>query len=430
MCRVNIINKLKLIIRLTMLAVISALLIVLMVLPACKPTNHFSNIQSFEEFESYLDKVVAGDIAFRNKIAEIPAGLSIVIVHNNQMVYSNGFGLADGPKDIEATPDTVYMWWSMTKMVTATAIMQLYDQGLVGLDAQVYDYLEYFPVEHSVTVRQLLNHSAGLPTSETDFFVEISLDGETSLNTDHIAKAYCGELTRTSFEPGKSAVYSNKHYILLGQIVAEVSGQTYIEYIKENILIPLGMDKTDFTYSEAMITNAAVSAVPVVDTGEFVSTLDEHRGLGNSIDFILKVDDKYTWIKRLNCIAASGGLIGSITDVIRFVQMHLNGGEVDGVRILSQQSVTVMQEMQLSTSGDPLGFGLGWLIEDSGEHRYVEHGGSGWFLGATMMRLYPDDGLGIVIMGNTGPDYDRKDIIDAAANVIFTMLRTHNSKAN
>ena len=416
-------NKRILIIRLTVLAVISVLITSLIMLPACRQSIRSSNIQSFEELEAYLNKIVAGDIAFRNKIAEIPAGLSIVIVHNDKVAYADGFGLADVPKGIKATPETVYMWWSMTKMVTATAIMQLYDQGLIDLDTPVSNYLEYFPAKQPITVRQLLNHSAGLPTPDVDFFIEINLDSKPLLDCDNIARTYCEEFTGTSFEPGTSAAYSNKHYVLLGQIVAEVSGQPYIEYIRENILTPLGMDNTDFAYSsEAMITNAAVSAVPVDDTDSFVSTLDKHRRLGDGADFIREIDEQYTYIKHLNCIAAAGGLIGPTTDVIRFVRMHLNNGKLDEVRILSRESVTLMQEMQLSTNGDPLGFGLGWFIEEEGEHPYIEHGGSGWFLGATMMRLYPDDRLGIVIMGNTGPDYDREDIIDAAANVIFNKL--------
>jgi len=242
-------------------------------------------------------------------------------------------------------------------------------------------------------------------------------------DSNQIARTYCGEFTKASFEPGTSAAYSNKHYVLLGQIVAEVSGQAYIEYVQEHILRPLGMDNTDFTYSsEAMITNAAASAVPAADAERFVSTLDKHRGLGDGADFLREVNDQYTWIKRFNVIAAPGGLIGPATDVIRFVQMHLNGGKIDGVRIMSPESVALMQEMQLSANGDPLGFGLGWFIEEGGEYPYVQHGGSGWLLGATMMRLYPDDRLGIVIMGNTGPDYDRGYIVDAAANVVFTML--------
>lgn len=422
----NIINKRTLIITLIMSAVVIMLIIAPIVLPACGPSINSSNIQSFEEFEAYMDKIVAGDITFKSKIAEIPAGLSMVIIHNDQVVYANGFGLADGPKDIKATPETIYMWWSMTKMVTATAIMQLYDQGLIDLDVPVSDYLEYIPAEQSITVRQLLNHSAGLPTPDADFFVEINLDGEPILDFDNIAKTYCKEFTKTSFEPGTSAAYSNKHYMLLGQIVAEVSNQPYIEYVKEKILTPLGMDNTDFAYSsEDMITDAAASAVPADDTEKFVSALDNYRGLGDGADFIRKVDGQYTWIKRLNCTAASGGLIGPATDVIRFVQMHLNGGKVDGAQILSRESVTLMQEMQLSTEGAPLGFGLGWFIEEEGEHPYIKHGGNGWFLGATMMRLYPDEGLGIVIMSNTGPDYDRADIIDAAANVIFFTLTGH-----
>ena len=119
--------------------------------------------------------------------------------------------------------------------------------------------------------------------------------------------------------------------------------------------------------------------------------------------------------------AAWGGLIGPVDDAARFVLAHLNGGEIDGRRILSSQSVASMQQMQLATNNDELGFGLGWNIGGDSERRYLYHmgGGAAFF---TEMRVYPGESLGIVIMGNasgnTSPiNSDLRQIIEAAARV-------------
>jgi hypothetical protein len=106
-------------------------------------------------------------------------------------------------------------------------------------------------------------------------------------------------------------------------------------------------------------------------------------------------------------------------EALRFAQMHLNGGELDGVRILSSEAVAMMQEMQYSTSGDPLGFGVSWFVHDEAEHPYIEHDGGGTGLWAKM-RLYPQQGLAIVLMSNAS-GWDRNKVADAAANVVFTL---------
>jgi len=102
------------------------------------------------------------------------------------------------------------------------------------------------------------------------------------------------------------------------------------------------------------------------------------------------------------------------------LQMHLNGGELEGVRILSPESVTLMQEIQLSTKGEPLHFTLGWFVIDDAERPYVEHAGGGVGI-RDLMRLYPNEGLAIVLMSNAG-GYDEVAVVNAAANVVFSML--------
>jgi len=100
--------------------------------------------------------------------------------------------------------------------------------------------------------------------------------------------------------------------------------------------------------------------------------------------------------------------------------MHLNGGELEGVRILSPEAVAQMQEMQFATTGDPLGYGAAWRIFDEAEHPFVEHDGGGWGLWAKM-RLYPAEGLAIILMSNES-GWNRDKVADAAANVVFTMM--------
>jgi hypothetical protein len=131
------------------------------------------------------------------------------------------------------------------------------------------------------------------------------------------------------------------------------------------------------------------------------------------------VDDRFAWMTRYNVMAANGGLIGPATEAVRLAQMHLNGGELGGVRILSPEAVALMQEMQLTTTGGPLGYGLAWRVFDEAKHPFVEHDGGGTGLWAKM-RLYPEAGLAIVLMSNAS-GWDRDKVADAAANVVFSM---------
>jgi CubicO group peptidase (beta-lactamase class C family) len=181
------------------------------------------------------------------------------------------------------------------------------------------------------------------------------------------------------------------------------------------------MKNTDFTYSnQAMIDQAAAPAFPAAQVEDVVKVVDQTGGQLKGADLIRTVDDRFAWMNRYNVMAANGGLIGPATEVMRFAQMHLNGGELDGVRILSPEAVALMQEMQRSTTGDPLGYGVAWRVHDEAEHPFVEHDGGGVGLWAKM-RLYPQEGLAIVLMSNES-GWNRDRVADAAANVVFSMM--------
>jgi len=325
-----------------------------------------------EAFETYVNTFVGTS----------PPGLSTAIGLKDKVLYKQGFGLADGPRGTSVTPDTVFYWGSVTKTVTATAIMQLREQGLINLDTLVSEYLDYFPAEYQITVRHLLTHSSGLPEPQDYIMVNLRLKGQPLPDFDALDREFYEGVPTLMFEPGSQSAYSNPNMVTLGQVVAAVSGQPYIEYVQEHILNPLGMTNTDFTYSnDFMETNAATPAVT---------------------------------------ISAGGGLMGPATEMILFAQMILNEGELDGVRILDAESVALFQEVQMSSSDEPLGIGLAWHFGGDAEHPYIEHDGGGAGIQAKL-RIYTKDGFAMVFMAN-GAGFDRNELADAAANVVFSTM--------
>ena len=156
-----------------------------------KPPRPIDSINTLEE---YFEQVVA---------AQHPPGLSVAVVKDGEILYANGFGTADGPRNVGATKDTVYHWWSMTKIPTAVAVMQLQEKGLLHIDDPVADYLPFFTVTYqgseqaAVTIRQLLNHSAGMSNAAPEIFTWLHQEGDPPLNqTELVVEKFpdCDEL--------------------------------------------------------------------------------------------------------------------------------------------------------------------------------------------------------------------------------------------
>ena len=354
------------------------------------------------ELEAYLNRLVdSGN----------PPGLSLVVVKDGDIVYNNAFGFAIGPGRIKAETDTVYHWWSMTKIPTAVAIMQLRDQGKLDLDEPIRKYLPWFDVTYpsaaspAITVRQLLQHTSGLPDTIPAMIGWVHYDDATRDQTE-IVRKYLPDFNRLKFEPGEKAVYSNFNYMVLGAIIEAVSGQTYETYIAENILEPLDMSQTGFVYTPSMAEHEALGTLPVVHFyTPLLPTLLDTKAL------IRQRQGKLLWLNRVYIDATpSTGLIGPSTDVARFMLAYLNRGSLHGNLILGPESVSMLTEI---TPID--GHGLGWVVGASNDTIYLEHAGGGPGF-ATIMRLYPDKGIGFAVLSN-GTDLDR----DGLMNLLATM---------
>jgi CubicO group peptidase (beta-lactamase class C family) len=358
--------------------------------------------------------VTIGELeAYVNQLVEIgrPPGLSLAVVKKGEIVYQRGFGLADGPRNIAATPDTVFQWMSISKIATAVAIFQLHERGALDIEDPVVKYLPFFKVGRppeggqKITIRHLLNHSSGL-AHPARMLGMVHVDGRPYPDQVELVRRLVAKYRKLKFEPGTRAAYTNLGYTVLGAIVEVVSGQAHHEYLVEHIFRPLRMDNSNHIYTETMRANAAVGSQPkssitsallalVVDDPDF---------------FIRETVNGRMWLRRASPDFSGGaGVNGPAMEAARFAAAFLNGGSLNGDRILSPESVTMMiEDGHIVAKGGPgliykgAEHGLGWLIWPNGDRQRIMHSGEGPGF-SSIMQLYPEEGLGVVVMGNEWP---------------------------
>lgn len=250
-------------------------------------------------------------------------GLSISLVSNDKIVYSNGFGTRSVDPPLPATPHTLYGIGSSTKFFTAIAILQLVEKGKVDLNDPIGRYLKSFKADtknHPVTVHQLLTHTSGYPDLGMANGVIGHMLGHQSNFTpfgkveDLIAHINGASGERVTSK-GDIFMYWNEGYILLGQIIEEVSGMGYKQFISRNILEPLGMKRSTFERSKLEAEEDSM-------VGYYMEK-DGSRGPRKFPAHPL--------------IDAAGGLLCSTEELINFVTMLINGGTFKGKRIIKEE---------------------------------------------------------------------------------------------
>jgi len=388
-----------------------------------RPLKPPQAVSSLAELEGYLENLTGHN-------PDSPPGLSLVVVKDGEIVYQKGFGMADGPRDIPATADTVYNTFSMVKPLTAAAIFQLQEQGLLNIDDPVADYLPFFEVQYPsqnseiVTIRHLLNHSSGLSNNVPEILGWIHFDGDPEWNQTQLITQKLPDYAELSYEPGSKGVYTNVGYMVLSAVIEAASGQTYQQYMIDHVFKPLGMDQTSWTYDDALIDQEAAGSNPSVDFQAMILPLVIDKDQRKSL--IREKVDGVTWFNRVYMDQKGPtGPISTVTDMVRFVMAFLNEGELDGQRILSEESVAMMTNESHVLPGntpeaaayenyDQMYHGLGWYVVKNHDF-FIAHGGGGPGFAADM-RLYPDRELGMVIIGN-GTYLPKREILDLVASL-------------
>jgi CubicO group peptidase (beta-lactamase class C family) len=324
-------------------------------------------------------------------------GLSLAVVNRDGVLLAGGFGVADRLASRPATASTAYLWFSMTKIATATAALRLADEGRLDLDAPVGAYVDYLaaPGTTQPTVRQLLTHTAGLGNPLPLRWVHPV--GADAPDPDDLLRTLIGRRRAYRYPVGRSARYSNVGYLAAGRIIATASGMPFEAYLEQSVLRPLGMHDTGFAAPAGPDRAVGYVRSPAIADPLLRGLLPD--GIAG---------ERHGGHLALNAFAvdgpAYGGLIGNVLDAGRFLRMHLRDGELDGNRILAPETARGMRVVD--RPGKPFDHAIGWFRRPGGgAGRWVEHFGAGagfW----NVMRLYPDRGVGVVVMSNSTRTYD------------------------
>jgi CubicO group peptidase (beta-lactamase class C family) len=330
------------------------------------------------------------ELELQTRVREIanrwPAvGLAVGVVRNGDLEFFSGHGLANIASGTPITQDTVFRIASLTKTFTAIAVLQLWEQGLVDLDAPANHYLRAYrlipatPGFRPATVRQLLTHTAGIrEVLHPSGLLRIRTRdlGETvklGRPVPSLAEYYRGGL-RVDAEPGSRFMYSNHGFATLGQMVEDVTGTPLDRYLRERIFEPLGMADTDLVRSERVTSRLA--------TGYELGS----RGARPVADYeVITVGAGAAW--------------STPRDMARYLAALLGGGAGERGAVLRPTTLATMFAPHYRPDPRIPGIGLAFFRADLGGHLAVEHPGILPGVDAQIF-LAPEDGVGVLAFAN------------------------------
>jgi CubicO group peptidase (beta-lactamase class C family) len=333
--------------------------------------------------DAALRRIVT-DVLDRWPSAGVAVGVVGVDVGVGELAWFHGHGVADTRSREPIDEDTAFRVGSVTKTFTAVAVMQLWEHGLVDLDAPVADYLRAFRLVPArtglgpVTLRHLLTHTAGIGywPRPRDVLRPSLGAGVQATRPVGSAADYLRHRLRVEVEPGTKWMYSNHGFATLGQVVEDVTGEPFDRYLREHVFDPLGMTHTDLVLSDRVRARLATGYVLGRDGLEAVPWRDVPTPGG-------------------------GGISSTMRDMAHYALALLGGGSHSAGSILRPETVAEMFRPHFRPDRRIPGMGLGFELGNEGGHRIVGKDGvvSGFL---AQLVLAPDDGLGVIVLSNTG----------------------------
>jgi CubicO group peptidase (beta-lactamase class C family) len=317
--------------------------------------------------------------AYKSKIPKLMKkdclpGLSIALVDKYGVVWSEAYGFTDRKKKKPVTPDTIFSVQSMSKTFTATGVMVAVQDGLVDLDTPITTYIPDFTAnsrfeknpQEMMTLRHLLCHKAG--------FTHEAPIGNNNYPNFHSFEAHIESISDTwlRYPVGQRYCYSNLGIDLAGYILQVVSGKPFAQYMKEEVLEPIGMKNSSFDWKT--IRNS------------------ENRAIGHAKGFS-EVPLEFGLIP-------AGALYTSVEDMEKFIQFHLNDGVVGNKQILEKRYLEEMYTVPFPVKGQIEGYALGIDKKKKYDSYFLLHGGGGFGFLSNMI-WYPEFGIGMILLTNS-----------------------------
>jgi CubicO group peptidase (beta-lactamase class C family) len=321
--------------------------------------------QTIPVIDRWLDYNVATD-------PRLP-GLSVGIVYKDQVLFSKGYGYANRAEHIPAREDTCYRIASISKIFTTIALLQLIEQGKTSLDARVQEHLPWFTSSHdanlhTITLRQLLTHLSGLDRDgETLQWIDFQFPALAEIQ-QHIQAGGA-----TVFRPQERWKYSNYAFTILGEVIKQLAGLSYEDYVTRNIVERLGLELTAPTLT---------------------APIRQHLGVGYSRNIEQREREPFPAIET-NAMASATGFSSTVVDLCRFISAQFPGNTT----LLSDQVKQEMRTIQSPKSEVSPAWGLGLESWEVDERRLYGH--SGGFPGyISRFGFDPERSVGVVVLAN------------------------------
>lgn len=313
-----------------------------------------------------------------------------LLFDQDHIIHQYKAGLADVINQKKTDEKTTYHAFSVTKTFTALAVMQLAEQGKVDIDKSAAKYIADFSYSEDITVRQLLTHTAGIPNPNPLPWIHLANEHQV-FDRDAFFSPIFEKHNKVKSIPNKKFAYSNLGFVLLGQLIEQVSGTSYEDYIQDHILKPLELGRTELGFElpdptlQAKGYHKKTSLMNLI-IGFFIDK-KEFRG---------PAEGKWQPFKPYYLNGASyGGLIGRPEAFMKYIQELLK----DDCRLLSPEYKQMLFSENYSIDKKPTGMCLSWFTDQLNGLTYYAHagGGGGYYC---EVRLYPKAGIGSVIMFN------------------------------
>jgi len=362
-----------------------AVLVLCVATAACGPTVDERQPEAATRVKLYLTAVT--------RASKTP-GIQYLAVDAHDVLFEYAGGWADIRREVPVDVATTMMAYSMSKTVTAIAALQLVEAGRVGLDDPVERYLDSFSYGSSVTVRQLISHTSGIPNPIPLRWVHPEAR-HGSFDESAALAAVLRDHQRLSFQPGTRYAYSNIGYWLLGRVIERASGEPFSSYVSEHLLQPLAIGPRELGY---VVADPAHHATGYLEKYSFMNLAK-----GFLIDRTLVGEYTGRWLEIRSHYPdgpAFGGLVGSASGFGKLLQDQLRPRSA----LLNDTTRNLLYAPQQTTQGTSIPMTLGWHIGDlDGTRFFYKEGGGGGF--HSMMRVYRSSGIATVILTNaTGFD--------------------------
>ncbi|DAC72048.1 MAG TPA: hypothetical protein DSN98_07200 [Thermoplasmata archaeon] len=345
------------------------------------------------------------------RIAGLPS-LSTCIIKDDCIVWSKGYGYYDMSEKKSPTTATIYLLASITKTIVGTALMQLYEQGLFGLDDDVNTVLPFelrnpnFPND-PITFRMILSHTSSLNTNNQMQYYWLNFSGDppfTFFPEPYLREFllpggayYDPTVWNTLCRPGAYAMYANVGFDLASYLIELLSGEPFLEYCDNHIFAPLEMKNTSFNLSTLPIEQVAIPYQRYSGTYYHINQLGFLSG-----EF---TPPEMYWRVRFY---PAGGLYSTVADLSHFLIAHMNEGVYKETRILKKETVALMHELQ---PGNNLSSGLAWMYVPINRHLIASGHGGDIYGSDTWMLYNQTEDLGVIYLANGNPGYGRSPFI-------------------